>query len=159
MRELGTPVYDLLFFRELFREFGDDLRLTIVEKDGLASAAGICVTHGQSTEIHWAAARTEHLPFAPNMALYWEAISNAAARGLREFCFGRSTEDSGPYRFKKQWGAEPTRLHWEYVLPPGGRIPAMNPENPKYRLAVALWKKLPLLVTQRLGPMIVRHLP
>jgi hypothetical protein len=159
MRDLGTPVYAKRFFQEVFREFPADTRLSVVELDGRCAAAGICVTHGRVTEIHWAASSRAHLQLSPNMLLYWEAIAHAADTGLGEFCFGRSTEGSGPYRFKRQWGALPTPLCWEYLLPPGGAKPSLNPDNPKFRLATRVWRKLPLGVTRRLGPPIVRHLP
>ncbi|MCA9751455.1 MAG: FemAB family PEP-CTERM system-associated protein [Gemmatimonadetes bacterium] len=159
MRDLGTPVYSPTFFREVCREFPDSVRLNVVEGEDGPAAAGICVRHGDFVEMHWAASRRELLKLSPNMALYWDSISWAADHGIREFCFGRSTEGSGPWRFKKQWGAEPTRLHWEYLLPEGGELPGLNPDNPKYKLAVRVWSRLPLPVTRWLGPPIVRHLP
>jgi FemAB-related protein (PEP-CTERM system-associated) len=159
MRELGTPVYSPRFFREICREFPGDVRLSVVEGGSGVAAAAICVTEGGFTEIHWAASRREMLPQAPNMLLYWEAIAHAADRGLREFCMGRSTEGSGPHRFKAQWGARPTRLRWEYVLAEGAALPGLNPDNPRFRLAVRAWQRLPLAVTRWLGPPIVRHLP
>jgi FemAB-related protein (PEP-CTERM system-associated) len=159
MRQLGTPVYDRRFFAEVLREFPNDARLTVVEHEGETAAAGICIREGGFTEIHWAASSREHLRLSPNMLLYWDVISRAAREGLSEFCFGRSTEGSGPYRFKKQWGAEPTTLRWEYLLPPGGSLPGLHPESPKFRLATRVWQRLPLPVTRWLGPPIVRHLP
>jgi FemAB-related protein (PEP-CTERM system-associated) len=159
MRDLGTPVYGADFFSEVFQEFPEATRLTLVEKEGRTAAAGICLTAGGFTEIHWAAARRELLRFSPNMLLYWEAISYASRSGLREFCFGRSTEGSGPHRFKKQWGAKPTPLRWEYLLPPGREVPHLNPDHPKYRLAIKAWQNLPLAWTRALGPRIARHLP
>jgi len=159
MRELGTPVYSPRFFREVCREFPADVRLSVVEGPAGVAAAALCVTEGSFTEIHWAASRREMLRFSPNMLLYWEAIADAADRGLRQFCMGRSTEGSGPHRFKAQWGAVPTRLRWEYILPEGGGMPGLNPDNPKFRLAVRVWKRLPLPLTRWLGPPIVRHLP
>jgi FemAB-related protein (PEP-CTERM system-associated) len=159
MRDLGTPVYSPRFFREVFREFPDDTSLTIVERDGVVASAGILVEQGGFTEIHWAASRREMLRESPNMLLYWECLANSVKRGKTEFCFGRSTEGSGPHRFKKQWGAEATRLHWEYVLAPGAELPGLNPDNPKYRLAIDVWRRLPLSLTRAIGPSIVRHLP
>jgi hypothetical protein len=159
MRELGTPVYSPRFFREVCREFPDDVRLSVVEGESGVAAAALCVTEGGFTEIHWAASLREMLPFSPNMLLYWEAIAHAADRELSEFCMGRSTEGSGPHRFKTQWGAVPTRLRWEYVLPDGAELPGLNPDNPKFRLAVHVWQRLPLPLTRWLGPPIVRHLP
>jgi FemAB-related protein (PEP-CTERM system-associated) len=159
MRDLGTPVYSPAFFEEMFRVFPDSLRLNVVECEGQIAAAGICVAHDGFTEIHWAGARRQFFRYKPNMLLYWDAISHAADAGLREFCFGRCTACSGPHRFKKQWGSTETPLRWEYLLPPGGTLPQLNPQNPKFRLAIATWQKLPLGLTRRLGPSIVRHLP
>jgi hypothetical protein len=93
------------------------------------------------------------------MLLYWDAISGASRAGRTEFCFGRSTEGSGPHRFKKQWGAAPTTLHWEYVLAEGASPPALNPDNPKYRLAIRAWQKLPVALTRWIGPGIAKDLP
>jgi FemAB-related protein (PEP-CTERM system-associated) len=159
MRDLGTPVYSPRFFRECFRVFPRDLRLNVVERDGRIAAAGICVREGPFTEMHWAASDRRELAHSPNMLLYWDAIAHAADTGVAEFCFGRSTVDSGPYRFKRQWGAVPTPLRWEYLLAPGAQLPSLNPDSPKFRLATRVWRRLPLCVTLRLGPPIVRHLP
>ena len=38
-------------------------------------------------------------------------------------------------------------------------LPNVSPANPKYQFAIALWQKLPLAVTLRVGPMIVRAIP
>jgi hypothetical protein len=75
------------------------------------------------------------------------------------FDFGRSTPNEGTYKFKAQWAAEPVPLHWEYPLLPGNIVPNVTPANPKFRLAIELWKKLPLAIANRLGPRIVRAIP
>ena len=72
---------------------------------------------------------------------------------------GRSTPNEGTFKFKAQWGAEPVPLHWEYRLSAPGELPNVSPANPKYQFAIALWQKLPLAVTQVVGPMIVRAIP
>ena len=38
-------------------------------------------------------------------------------------------------------------------------LPNVSPANPKFQFAIALWQKLPLAVTLRVGPMIVRAIP
>lgn len=159
MRDLGTPVYGARFFRELLRAFPDSVRMFIVERNNQSAAAGLCITHGAFTEIHWAASRRSLLPHAPNMLLYWEAISWAARSGLRTFCFGRSTENSGPYHFKKQWGAVAVPLAWEYILAPGEALPNLRPENPAFLAARSVWKRFPVGLSKIVGPPIVRHIP
>jgi hypothetical protein len=34
---------------------------------------------------------------------------------MKSFDFGRSTMNEGTYKFKKQWGCEPTQLHWSEI--------------------------------------------
>jgi hypothetical protein len=75
------------------------------------------------------------------------------------FDFGRSTPDSGPYRFKAQWGASPIPLHWHYWVRGNSSPPELNPNNPKYRLAIKVWQHLPVSVTRLIGPSIVKNLP
>ena len=46
----------------------------------------------------------------------------------------------------------------EYQLKPGAEIPDINPLNPKYRLFIAAWRKLPLAVANVVGPLLARDL-
>ena len=55
-------------------------------------------------------------------------------------------------------GFEPQQLHYCYRLAEGARIPENNPNNPKYRLFIAAWKRLPLPVANLLGPVIARQI-
>ena len=79
-------------------------------------------------------------------------------RGLRVFDYGRSKRGTGSFDFKKNWGFEPTPLHYEYRLFRGGEVPQNNPSNPKYRAMIAVWRRLPRPVVNAIGPAIVRHL-
>jgi FemAB-related protein (PEP-CTERM system-associated) len=91
-----------------------------------------------------------------NDFMYWAVMRQAAARGARVFDFGRSKEGTGAFSFKKNWGFSPTALPYYFNLAPGQRIPQNNPTNPKYRLMIAAWQKLPLPVANTLGPYLVR---
>jgi hypothetical protein len=93
------------------------------------------------------------------MLLYWEMIRDALARGLRVFDFGRSTPDESTYQFKRQWGAQPAPMFWEYVLLDGDRVPDDGPKSAKYQRAVEAWKSLPLWLANAAGPGIVRGIP
>ena len=62
----------------------------------------------------------------------------------------------GSFSFKQNWGFEPQKLHYRFRLKPGESIPDHNPLNPKYRMFIAAWKRLPLPVANALGPFIVR---
>jgi len=49
-------------------------------------------------------------------------------------------------------------LHESY-LKERQEIPQINPQNLKFRLAISLWRHLPVLVTRLVGPAIAKHLP
>ncbi|MBM3523413.1 MAG: GNAT family N-acetyltransferase, partial [Alphaproteobacteria bacterium] len=90
--------------------------------------------------------------------MYYTIMNRAAARGCRIFDFGRSKAGTGPFSFKKNWGFEPEFLSYEYDLAPGRSIPENNPLNPKYRMFIAAWKRLPLPIANFVGPMLSRGL-
>ena len=88
----------------------------------------------------------------------------AARRAIRPgdivtpFDFGRSSADSGTYRFKKQWGAQPQPTVWQYHVRRGD-IQAVRPDSPRYRRRIEVWQKLPVWLTRLIGPSIVRGIP
>jgi hypothetical protein len=86
-------------------------------------------------------------------------IQRASALGCSVFDFGRSTPNEGTYKFKEQWGAQPVPLCWEYALVEGDTLPDSSPKNPKFSIAIAAWKKLPVSVATFIGPAIVRSIP
>jgi len=95
---------------------------------------------------------------AANDFKYWELMRRACERGVKIFDYGRSKEGTGPYSFKKNWGFEPQRLHYEYCLYKHRTVPQNNPNNPKYKLFIAAWRRMPIGLANWLGPHIVRNL-
>ncbi|MDX1517337.1 MAG: FemAB family PEP-CTERM system-associated protein [Woeseiaceae bacterium] len=159
MRDLGTPVFPKDLFLAMLDTFPDATRIFVVRLGGEACAAGVTYGFRETLEIPSASTLREFNRYSVNMLLYWSVLKFAIKQGFRVFDFGRSTRDSGTYRFKRQWGAEPQDLHWHYCLPPGQVPPKLNPDNPKFRLATRIWRRLPVSVANLLGPAIVRNLP
>lgn len=159
MRDLGTPVYGKEFFRNILENFPDTTRIVSVLLDGTTVASGIMIRFKDTVEVPWASSIKEYRNLCPNNLLYWEAIRISIKRRARRFDFGRSTPEEGTYRFKKQWGAEPVPLYWQYLLDEGARLPQLSPSNPKYRALIGIWQRLPLPVANYMGPKIVRGIP
>lgn len=158
MRDLGTPVYSKQFFATML-DTVPETKLAVVQVKGDSVAAGFLVKHRQQMEIPWASSLRRANTLGVNMFLYWNVLEQAVKDGCTVFDFGRSTRDSGTFKFKQQWGAQPLQLHWHYWLRDGGEPPKLNPANPKYKAAVAVWRKLPLAVANWIGPHVVRNLP
>jgi len=159
MRDLGTPVYGKGLFENVLATFPDTTRIFSVAYQGKTIAAGLASWFMDTIEIPWASSIADYKSLCPNNMLYWEAIRFAIEKGFSRFDFGRSTPDEGTYNFKKQWGAEPVQLYWQYLLGHGREIPAFNNKNPKYKLAIKAWRRLPVSVTRMVGPRIVRSIP
>jgi len=159
MRDLGTPVYEKRFFRSIVETFPKEVRLCVVSLKGTPLASGLIYGFRNTLEIPWAASDKRFSRLAPNMLLYSAVLEFACREGFKEFDFGRSSVDSGTYRFKQQWGAQPRQLYWYYWLAGGRVIPELNPDNPKFKAAIYVWQHLPLPVTNLIGPHIVKYLP
>ena len=93
-----------------------------------------------------------------NHFMYWELMRRAREQGSRLFDFGRSKAGTGPYTFKKNFGFEPKPLPYEYFLVGSDAVPDVNPLDPKYRLMIETWSKLPLPVANLVGPFLARSL-
>ncbi len=158
MRDLGTPVYPKRLFTEAKSAFGKRLRIITVSVNNTPAAAGITIGSEKNVEIPWASSLRKFNRASPNMLLYWEAIKSACLDGYGQFDFGRSTPDSGPYKFKAQWGAKPLPLHWYYSLDEGA-VPDVNPKSGKFSTLVTCWQRLPLPIANLIGPWLTRGIP
>ena len=159
MRDLGTPVYSKRFFRNILQHFPEESRIITVSLNSRPVSAAFLLGHQHMLEIPWASTLRETNHLSMNMLLYWEVLKFAVESGYTRFDFGRSTRNAGTFKFKRQWGAQPRQLHWHYWMQGNEALPALNPDNPKYAMAIALWKKLPLWIANTLGPGLVKNLP
>ena len=161
MRDLGTPVYHSSFFTEVLATLRERARVFVVSLGGRPVAASIVHWHRGTIEVPWASAIRDFNPLCANVLLYWHMVRFAVERDLRVFDFGRSTPAEGTFLFKRQWGAEPRELVWEYWLREGNghALPDLSPKNPKFSVAIRAWQRLPVSVATAIGPLIVRHIP
>jgi len=158
VRNLGTPVFARRYFRLLLDIFGEDADVVTVLDGGEPIAAVMNFYFRNEVLPYYGGGRAIARERYGNDFMYWEVMRRAAARGYGLFDFGRSKIGTGAFAFKKNWGFMPEPLHYRFRLAPGATIPDVNPLNPKYRLFIAAWKRLPLPVANLLGPRIVRGL-
>lgn len=175
MRDLGTPVYSKCLFGQMLKTMPDIAELAVVDYQNqpiacallihdlpVGGSAGVTPILGAgrlpSTQVPSASALREFNNTSANMWMYHKLLLRAMERGSREFDFGRSSVDSGTYRFKKQWGASPRPTVWQYHVRKGD-INAVRPDSPKYKRRVETWQKLPVWLTRLVGPSIVRGIP
>lgn len=158
VHRLGTPVYAKKYFRLLKAEFGDDCEVLTIAQDGKLIASVMSFYFKDEVLPYYGGGTMDARAVAGNDFMYWDLMRRACERGLKVFDFGRSKVGSGSYDFKKNWGFEPAPLYYEYLLVKDAAVPEVNPNNPKYRRFIQVWKKLPLPLANLIGPYIVRQL-
>lgn len=158
MRGLGTPVMPAAFFESMARRLADVVDFGVVYRGDVPVASGCAFIWRDECELHWAGWRREERAGSPNMLLYWAFMSRMIERGVSTFDFGRCTAGSTTHAFKRQWGGDDVVLPWTAWSRNGLRAPP-TPDQGLYRLAASCWRHLPLVVTNRVGPMLARHLP
>jgi hypothetical protein len=158
VRNLGTPVFSRAYFRVLMEVFRDSADVVTILDKGVPVASVMNFYFRDEVLPYYGGGTAAARACAGNDFLYWETMRRAADRGFRLFDFGRSKLGTGAFAFKHNWGFPDEKLHYRFCLKPGQAIPEHNPANPKYRLFIAAWKRLPLPVANTLGPFIVRGL-
>jgi serine/alanine adding enzyme len=159
MRDLGTPVYARDFFATILRTEAIKSHVTVVRLGNRPVSAAFLIGNNNVLEIPWASTIASANKKNMNMWMYRKILSFAISQGYNFFDFGRSTIEAGTYKFKKQWGAEPRQHYWYYLLPEGQQLPEINPNNPKYKLFIALWKLMPVWLSKWIGPLLIKHIP
>ncbi|MCI0337024.1 MAG: FemAB family PEP-CTERM system-associated protein [Acidobacteria bacterium] len=159
VRNLGTPVYPKRLFAEFLRRFPNECDILVI-RQAKRIAGGVMSFYFRDTVLpYFGGAYPEFYRTGVNNYMYWELMRSAATRGYRVFDFGRSKRGTGAYEFKRGWGMTERSLPYKYFLVRTGEMPNLNPTNPKFKLMIEAWKRLPLGVTKLIGPKIVRNLP
>jgi FemAB-related protein (PEP-CTERM system-associated) len=157
-RNLGTPVLPKRYFAALKSEFGEDCEVLTVTRDGRAVASVLSFYFRDQVLPYYGGGPAEARELKANDFLYWELMRRSAERGVRVFDYGRSKVGSGSYHFKKNWGFEPEPIPYRYRLVKAQDVPNVSPNNPKYRMMIEAWRRLPLSIANRLGPVLARSL-
>jgi FemAB-related protein (PEP-CTERM system-associated) len=156
---LGTPVFSAKYFRLLGEAFPGAHDVTTVLHGEQPVAAVLNFHFREEVLPYYGGGTRAARGLAGNDFLYWEVMRRAGAeRGARLFDFGRSKSGTGAFDFKKNWGFAPQPLNYCYLLKDGASLPDNNPTNPKFKLMIAAWRRLPIGVANVIGPHIVRGL-
>jgi FemAB-related protein (PEP-CTERM system-associated) len=158
MRDLGTPVLPRRFFEGLPRLFPKQVVFGAVYHGEQPVAAGCGFLWGKEFEMTWASSLREYKSKAPNMLLYWSFMEEMIRAGARTFNFGRCTPGEGTHHFKLQWGGRDLPLPWAQWSP-RGLSATPSPDQPVFQLATAVWRRMPLEIANRVGPVLARRIP
>lgn len=158
VRNLGTPVFSKKYFEILKEVFGQQCEILTVEHNGQLISSVMSFYFKDEVLPYYGGGTDAARAVQGNDFMYWEVMRRAVERGVKIFDYGRSKIGTGSFRFKKHWGFEPQPLFYEFHLVKASELPDINPLNPKYQLFISAWKKLPLKMSQMIGPFLSKDL-
>jgi FemAB-related protein (PEP-CTERM system-associated) len=158
VRNLGTPVFPRRLFEAALDAFGDEAWINVIWKRGRPLAALLGFNYGERCCPYWGGGTREARQWRANDLIYYEMMRRALEAGCTQADFGRSKIGTGPWARKKIWELDETPLTYAVRTVDGEAPRTVNPLDPKYKLKIAAWQKLPLWAANRLGPLISRGL-
>lgn len=158
VRNLGTPVFPKRLFAEVLDAFGERADILTVRHEGRAIASVLSLYWHGTVYPYWGGGTAEARALRANDRMYYALMREARTRGCARFDFGRSKVGTGAAAFKRNWGFEGAPLAYAKRAADGSAPREINPLDPKYRLQVVAWQKLPLGIANRIGPWIAKGL-
>lgn len=159
MRRLGTPSFPRKYFERLQANFGHMVDIREVRLGCEVVAVSLSFLFRDQMHTYHAAADTRYNAMAPNTFLYYDHLRWAGQNGYKLFDFGRSKRDTGPFEFKKHWNTSMRELPYEIVLIRRKALPNFSPANPRFRLAIRMWSRLPLPLARLMSRWVLRLFP
>ena len=158
VRNLGTPVFPAALFDAVLDTFGDAADILTVWSGAEPVASVLSLYDRGAVLPYWGGGTNAARRLRANDRMYYELMLHARRRGCSQFDFGRSKSGSGAYHFKRNWGFEPAPLSYAQWTAPGAAARDADPSSARHSARIALWKRLPLRLTNAIGPLIARGL-
>ena len=158
MRELGSPVHGVNWFKSVVKHYGEAARIGLVYKGSKAVGCGLILCGTKTVAIPWASTLRDYNSLNPNMLLYWNILKFSIENNYKEFDFGRSTPGEGTYKFKKQWGATERMLYTHSFKHKPCQAKSTGSIVQGRKTLAAIWSKLPLPVANALGPVLRKYI-
>ncbi|MDN4504263.1 FemAB family PEP-CTERM system-associated protein [Alteromonadaceae bacterium BrNp21-10] len=159
VRNLGTPVFPKNYFRTLKDVFKQRCEVLTVKNNGKSVSSVLSFYYKGQVLPYYGGGTPDARNLKSNDLMYYQLMCHAKRdMSCNFFDFGRSKIDSGAFSYKKNWGMEPVALHYQYHLVKVESLPNLSPNNPKYKLFIHLWQKLPIGISRILGPYLSKYL-
>ena len=159
MKDFGSPPYPINYFISFISDIipcGYGKIIGAFMDDKLISFL-LGFTHNESIHITISVYDKEYQSTRPNDAVHWRFISWGIENGYSIFDFGRVRPDSGQYMYKKQWGGRMLKSNiWNYSQKANSL--SLDENKIIYRIAIAVWKKMPLWLIKIIGPWVRKSL-
>ena len=159
MRDLGTPTHGLKFFKAILEEFPNNAKVLTIKYDGKPICCQFLFFYKETVIAVWGSSLDEYKAYHPDQLSNWEVIKYGCEKGFRYFDFGRCLRDTGVYSYKVRWSGYPKQLYYQYYLNNVRKMPDTSQLNPNREKFSKVWRRLPVPITNKLGPVLRSKIP
>ena len=162
MKELSFPAYPKRYIESIIKNLNNNSRILLARYKSKIIGGMLLISFRDTLSNPYAATLVEYNSLCPNNLMYWEAIQQGARDGFSVFDMGRTQAGRGTYEFKKQWGAEPIQLYYQYLFAEeekGNEERFFNLEgSPLFNIYSSVWRRLPTPFANLIGGYLVKQL-
>jgi len=156
----GTPMHSVSWYQELAGIFRHETQIVLARYEGHYIGALFILHYQGKSILHAAVTNPLYSKVPATDKLLWASFERIVENKISQcFDFGRTRADSGKHFFKKKWGGTDHPVYYSYLVKPGKSIPQILPENPKFGLAIQIWRRLPMFVKRLIGPFFRIRIP
>lgn len=157
----GVPCQSRLFFDKIAEHLiSKDLVFILLAKyENRVIAASLFIRFKKHIYYKYNASDSAYLSSkTPNHLLTWHIIEKSCREEYKTIDLGRTvTNNRGLSRYKQMWGAKPYDLPYHYY--PSAKGASSQDENGfSYKIMTGIWKQLPEMIVDRLGPVLMKQL-
>ena len=108
----GVPIHGYQFFLAIAEYLKSTSDLIVVRSKGKVIAGMIVLWSRHTLDLYIGGWLSQYAKVIPYQLMFWETIKEAQRRNLRLVDMGESTEDSGTYKFKMNFGGLPQEIYY-----------------------------------------------
>lgn len=151
VRGHGTPPYPKRYFQAVIEAFPDSIEILSVRGPQGPVCAAFCLVTDKDVTPYYVGAMPEVRRNGGFQFMYHEMMRRAVERGIPRAELGRSINGSGSFAFKKNYGFMARPANYRFLVRGEQDLPTLDPDNPKLKPLLAVWRKLPLPLTVLIG--------
>jgi len=160
--QAGTPIFARKFLAEVIAAFPNDFNIVMVYKDSQPLGGYFQLELGKTNYGVWGATLHEFLELRPVYLAYWTIIADSIERGFETLDMGRSPIGSNASQYKSQWATRSRPVYqqtWSLNERPVASVAKQAQSDERFQNFRRIWPKLPLPLTQLMGPLIRPQIP
>ncbi len=155
-KEFGTPHHSFNFISSFVKAFGSKSKIFVAKKNNIPIGASFIIHFGKIVYHIFHFIPKKYLKEKVGLILFFYMFQYCLEKNIKIFSLGRSPENSGTFKFKKETGAEIYPLNLYNFKIKNSKLVAEKPKilQEKYQWAADIWSKLPSPITNFLSPII-----